>query len=159
MGSLLETIHLSPHGHFKEKPMIENGTKVKVHYTGTLDDGTVFDSSENRDALAFTIGAGQVIGGFDAAVKEMEPGTTKNISIPCNEAYGERNESLVLTLNKDQFPENSTPEIGLTLKLSTPHGPLVARITGIDNDGIVVDANHPLAGQNLNFELTLMEAE
>lgn len=139
--------------------MIENGTKVKVHYTGTLDDGTVFDSSENRDALAFTIGAGQVIGGFDAAVKEMEPGTTKNVSIPCKDAYGERNENLVLTLNKDHFPENSEPKVGLGLKLSTPQGPLMARITDIKDDDVIVDGNHPLAGENLNFELTLVETE
>ena len=137
--------------------MIENGTTVKVHYTGTLDDGTVFDSSENRDALTFTIGAGQVIGGFDAAVREMDPGTTKTVSIPCEEAYGERNENLVLTLEHNQFPENSDLKVGMGLKLSTPHGPLMARITDISDEGVIVDGNHPLAGQNLNFKLTLVE--
>ena len=138
--------------------MIENGTTVKVHYRGTLDDGTVFDSSEDRDALSFTIGAGQVIGGFDAAVREMEVGTTKTVTIPCDQAYGVRNENLILTLGREQFPESVEPKVGLALKLTTPHGPLVARITDLNEEGVTVDGNHPLAGQDLTFELTLVEA-
>jgi peptidylprolyl isomerase len=137
--------------------MIENGTTVKVHYKGTLDDGSVFDSSENRDPLSFTIGAGQVISGFDAAVRTMDVGATNTVTIPCNEAYGERNENLMLTLGRDQFPGNVEPEVGMSIKMTTPHGPLIARITGIGEDGVVVDGNHPLAGQNLTFELTLVE--
>jgi peptidylprolyl isomerase len=158
LGNLNYTTKPSIYLIVKELLMIENGTAVKVHYKGTLDDGSVFDTSENRDALAFTIGAGQVIGGFDAAVRNMDVGTTKTVTIPCAEAYGEHNENLVLTLPHSQFPETIEPKVGLALQLTTPHGPLVARVTAIGDDGVMLDGNHPLAGQNLTFELTLVEA-
>ena len=118
--------------------MIESGTKVKVHYKGTLDDGTVFDSSENRDPLEFQLGSGQVIAGFDAAVKDMEVGTTKTVTIPSDKAYGERREGLVLTLANDQFSDGKLPNVGQSLRLTTPHGPLIARVTDINDDGVVV---------------------
>jgi peptidylprolyl isomerase len=137
--------------------MIESGTKVKVHYKGTLDDGSVFDSSENRDPLEFQLGSGQVIPGLDNAIQEMEVGATKTITIPCNQAYGERREEMVLNLSHDQFPEGMQPEVGKSLKLSTPQGPLIAQITEITDENVVIDANHPLAGKDLTFELTLVE--
>lgn len=138
--------------------MIEAGTKVKVHYKGTLDDGSVFDSSENRDPLEFQLGTGQVIAGFDAAVSEMDVGGTKTVTIPCAEAYGEYRNEMVLTLEHCQFPEGMNPEVGKSLQLSTPQGPLIAQITDVSDDGVTIDGNHPLAGKDLTFELTLVEA-
>lgn len=137
--------------------MIESGTKVKVHYKGTLDDGSVFDSSENRDPLEFQVGTGQVIPGFDNAVQDMEVGATKTVTIPCSEAYGERRDEMVLSLSQEQFPEGMNPEVGKSLKLTTPQGPLIAQITEVTEESVVIDANHPLAGKDLTFELTLVE--
>ena len=139
--------------------MIEPGTKVRVHYKGTLDDGSVFDSSENRDPLEFQLGAGQVIAGFDAAISEMEVGGTKTVTIPCAEAYGEYRKEMVLTLEHSQFPEGMNPEVGQSLRLSTPQGPLIAQIKDVSDDGVTIDGNHPLAGKDLTFELTLVEAD
>ena len=120
--------------------MIEAGTKVKVHYKGTLEDGSVFDSSENRDPLEFQLGAGQVIAGFDAAVSEMEIGGTKTVTIPSTQAYGEYRKEMVLTLEHSQFPEGMNPEVGKSLQLTTPQGPLIAQITEISDDGVTIDA-------------------
>jgi peptidylprolyl isomerase len=138
--------------------MVEPGTKVKVHYKGTLENGFVFDSSADRDPLEFQVGAGQVIPGFDAAVSEMEVGGTKTVTIPCAEAYGEHREEMVVTLEHSQFPEGMNPEVGKSLRLTTPQGPLIAQIKEISDDGVIIDGNHPLAGKDLTFELTLVEA-
>jgi peptidylprolyl isomerase len=138
--------------------MIENGQKVKIHYTGTLDDGTQFDSSAGRDPLEFEMGAGMVIPGFETGVKDMEVGEKKTINIPAAEAYGERREDMVMDFGRDQLPEGLDPVVGMGLQMQGPQGQAIpVQITAIAEESITIDANHPLAGQNLNFDLELVE--
>ncbi len=137
--------------------MIEDGQKVKIHYTGTLDDGNKFDSSEGRDPLEFELGAGMVIPGFETGVKEMTVGEKKSIHIPAAEAYGERREELVMQFERSQLPEGLTPEVGMGLQMQGPEGqPIPVVISAVAEESITIDANHQLAGQNLNFELELV---
>ena len=136
--------------------MITPGTTVKVHYKGVLDDGVVFDSSEGRDPLEFQVGSGQVIPGFDAAIQKMDVGTTKTITIPSTEAYGEVRPEMIATLAPNQFPDDLKPEVGQMLQITTPQGELPVQVIEVKEDGITIDGNHPLAGQNLTFELTLV---
>ena len=138
--------------------MVETGKTVKVHYTGTLNDGSVFDSSQGRAPLEFQVGADQVIPGFDAAIQQMDVGTTKTITIPSNQAYGEVRQEMIALIPHEQFPEGLNPEVGQTLQLRTPEGELPVRVTDVQNNGVVIDGNHPLAGKDLTFELTLIEA-
>ncbi len=138
--------------------MIESGKTVKVHYTGKLDDGSVFDSSEGREPLEFQVGSGQVIPGFDAAIQTMDVGASQTITIPSHEAYGAVREEMIALVPHEQFPEGLNPEVGQTLQLQSPEGTLPVRVTEIKNGGVVIDGNHPLAGQDLTFELTLVEA-
>ncbi len=138
--------------------MIENGQKVKIHYTGTLDDGNQFDSSAGRDPLEFEMGAGMVIPGFETGVKDMAVGEKKSIYIPVAEAYGEKREEMMMEFERAQLPEGLEPEVGMGLQMQGPQGqPLSVRITAVAEATITIDANHPLAGQNLNFELELVE--
>jgi len=137
--------------------MIEPGKTVKVHYTGTLSDGSVFDSSEGRDPLEFKVGAGQVIPGFDAAIQTMDVGSCRTVTIPSAEAYGDVQPEQRGLVPHDRLPDGLMPEIGQTLEFRTPQGALPVRIIEIQSEGIVVDANHPLAGQDLTFELTVVE--
>ena len=136
--------------------MIESGSTVKVHYKGTLNDGAIFDSSEGRDPLEFQVGAGQVIPGFDSAVQAMDVGSSKTVTIPCAEAYGDVVPELIATVPKTQFPEDIQPEVGQTFELQSPQGNLPVRVMDINDEGILLDGNHPLAGQDLTFELTLV---
>ncbi|MGF1461158.1 MAG: peptidylprolyl isomerase [Leptolyngbyaceae cyanobacterium] len=138
--------------------MVETGKTVKVHYTGKLNDGSVFDSSEGRDPLEFQVGSGQVIPGFDAAIQQMDIGSSKTITIPSTEAYGEVREEMIALVPHAQFPEGMNPEVGQTLQLQTPQGALPVRVTEVKDNGVVIDGNHPLAGQDLTFDLTLVEA-
>jgi len=133
------------------------GDTVKVHYRGTLDDGTEFDSSEGREPLEFQIGSGQVIPGFDAAVSGLEPGGKATVTIPAAEAYGEHNEEGLQPFPVSAFP--SPPEVGWAVQLSGPNGEVVpAVVTSInDDETVTLDFNHPLAGQDLTFELELVE--
>lgn len=136
----------------------ESGSTVKVHYTGTLDDGNVFDSSREREPLEFTIGNGQLIRGFEDAVTGMTVGDVKTVKISASEAYGERRNELVITISKQQFPEHISPAEGLQLSLKSPDGSILnAIITMVAEDSVTLDANHPLAGQDLNFNIELME--
>ena len=131
--------------------------KVKVHYKGTLSNGEVFDSSEGREPLEFTLGAGQMIPGFDKGVHGMEVEETKTITIPAADAYGEPREELKQEVQKSQLPPEIKPEVGLKLVTQAPNGqqiPLV--VTEVKEDSIVVDSNHPLAGKDLTFEITLV---
>lgn len=140
-------------------PAVQFGDNVKVHYTGTLDDGQQFDTSDGGEPLAFTVGAGQVIPGFDRALLGMQTGETKNVSIPPGEAYGEREAGLVQQLRRDQFRLGGyEPEVGMALEMRTPEGhgiPMV--ITELTDTTVTLDANHPLAGETLHFALTLVE--
>lgn len=136
----------------------QKGDNVKVHYTGRLDDGTVFDSSEGRDPLEFTLGSEDVIPGFDAAVTGMEPGQTRTAQIPAKEAYGDYDENLVTVVDRAQFPPEIQPEIGQELQLRTSDGQsVVVTIADLDDEEITLDGNHPLAGEDLTFEIALVE--
>jgi peptidylprolyl isomerase len=131
------------------------GDLVRVHYKGTLTDGTVFDTSEGREPLEFTLGQGMVIPGFENAVTGLEVGASVVRTIPADEAYGPMREEMVIKIPKDQFPEDMPLEIGQELQLQGPGGYLVAQIVAIEEDGVVLDANHPLAGEDLTFSITL----
>jgi FKBP-type peptidyl-prolyl cis-trans isomerase 2 len=137
---------------------VKSGEKAKVHYTGTLEDGTVFDSSREREPLEFEVGAGQLIEGFDQAVDGMTVGETKNVKIPAEKAYGPHRPDLVIEVDKTQFPEGLNPEVGQQLQTQDNQGqPLIVSVAAIDDDKVTLDANHPLAGKDLNFEIELVE--
>jgi len=137
--------------------MIEAGKTVKVHYKGTLNDGTVFDSSEGRDPIEFEMGAGNVIPGFETAVGGMEIEETKSVTIPCAEAYGDVNDDMVGMVPRNSLPDEIEPEVGMVLSMQSPDGEMPVRIVEMDQENLTLDANHPLAGQDLTFELTLVE--
>ena len=137
--------------------MIENGQKVKIHYTGTLDDGNKFDSSEGRDPLEFETGSGMVIPGFDSAVRDMEVGGKKTVTLPAKEAYGELREEMIGDIPRDRFPADLELAIGMPLQMEGPQGPLPVVIKEVKEDAVTIDANHPLAGKDLTFALELVE--
>ena len=130
---------------------------MKVHYTGKLDDGTVFDSSRDREPLEFTLGGGQVIPGFEEAVRDMEEGEETTVTIPPEEAYGQRQDQAVIEVAREQLPDEIKPEVGMQLEvLSAGGGSFPARITEVNDRTITLDANHPLAGEQLTFEIELV---
>jgi len=134
------------------------GDTVKVHYTGRLDDGTVFDTSANGEPLQFTIGSGQIIPGFEQAVVGMNPGESKTVKIPAEDAYGQRREDLIIEVEKSQLPEGLKPEVGLQLQSRQPDGRIVVlTIADMTESHVTLDANHPLAGKDLTFEIQLVE--
>jgi peptidylprolyl isomerase len=136
---------------------VKNGDTVKVHYHGKLTDGSTFDSSEGREPLEFTVGSGQVIKGFDDAMVNMEVGEKKTVQIPVDHAYGERNEDMLMEYPKSEFPADMTPQVGMELHMSDDAGnvfPVV--IAEVKDDSVLLDANHPLAGEDLTFEIELV---
>lgn len=134
------------------------GDTVKVHYTGRLDDGTVFDSSLEREPLEFTTGSGEVIPGFEEGVIGMNVGDTKTITIPAEQAYGPHRTDLVAVFEREQFPPDLSPEIGQQLQLRQQNGqPFVVTVTEVCDTCVTLDANHPLAGKDLTFDLQLVE--
>ena len=136
----------------------KQGNTVKVHYKGTLNDGTVFDSSEGCDPLAFKIGEGQVIPGFEDAVIGMDHGETKTVFIPADQAYGPHLNEMVVHVERARLPQKTTPEIGQVLHFRRPDGhPLRVTITGITKSTVTLDANHPMAGKDLTFEIQVVE--
>ena len=136
----------------------KQGDTVKIHYTGTLDDGTVFDSSEGRDPLSFTIGSGQVIPGFDEAVTGMAKDEKKNVTIPADQAYGPRNDEMVIQVPRDQVPPDINPEEGQKLQMQGPDNqPVMVVITEVTEEHVMLDANPPLAGKDLTFDIQLVE--
>lgn len=137
--------------------MITDGKTVRIHYTGTLNDGTQFDSSAGRDPLEFETGSGMVIPGFDSAVRDMRVGSKKTVTIPTAEAYGEAREEMIGDLPKDRFPPEMQLVVGMPLQMMGPQGPLGVIIKEIKEDAVTIDANHPLAGKDLTFELELIE--
>ena len=139
--------------------MSNAGKKVKVHYVGTLDDGTKFDSSRDRgEPLAFTCMAGQMIKGFDAAVNEMQVGEIRDVHIPADQAYGEFNPELVETVKISDMPGSERLVLGQRVVLRNQYGqPLQAKVTFKDDENITFDLNHELAGKALNFQIELLE--
>ena len=136
---------------------IEEGTKVQVHYTGTLDDGTQFDSSRDREPLELVIGQGMVIPGFEKAIVGMEPGQTVTVTIPEEEAYGPHNEEMVIQFPRTSFPAEIEPKVGEQLVLRSPDGQEIpALIVDMNDEEVSLDANHPLAGFALTFEIELV---
>ena len=136
----------------------KKGDKVLVHYTGTYDDGTVFDSSVERGPLEVTIGTGMVIPGFDRALVDMEPGQKKMVNIPVDDAYGPRAEELIAEIKREQIPADIPLEIGQQLQLSLADGgEAIVLIVDLTDTTVTLDANHPMAGLDLNFELELVE--
>ena len=134
------------------------GDTVKIHYTGKLDDGTVFDSSANREPLEFTINEGQVIPGFEQAVVGMSPGESKTEKIPMDRAYGPHREEMVLEVGREQIPPDLQPEVGQQLQIQQPNGqPVAVFVTDVTDAKVTLDANHPLAGEDLTFDIHLVE--
>ena len=136
----------------------KSGDTVRIHYTGTLDDGTEFDSSAGRDPLEFALGGGQVIPGFDTAVDGMAVGENKTVTIPAEEAYGERHEQLVQEVPKSALPDEIDPAVGMQLQSRSPEGQVMNLvITDVAEETITLDGNHPLAGQSLTFAIELVD--
>lgn len=138
---------------------VEKGNKVKIEYTGTLEDGTVFDSSEKHgQPLEFEAGTGLVIPGFDNAILGMEKGEEKDVKIKPEEGYGERREELVKDVPKDKLPKEVEPKEGMMLVMATPDGHKIpTKIVKIGDTTITLDMNHPLAGKTLNFKIKVVE--
>ncbi|MEE9553481.1 MAG: peptidylprolyl isomerase [candidate division Zixibacteria bacterium] len=137
---------------------VKDGDAVKVHYTGKFEDGTVFDSSKEGEPLNVTIGSGNVIPGFEKGIIGMENGATKTITLPPEEAYGPVRDDLVIDVKKSEIPENIKPEVGLNLQMKQANGNIVQLVVSNMTDEIVtLDANHPLAGKTLVFEIKLVE--
>lgn len=134
------------------------GDKVRVHYTGLLDDGTVFDTSVGREPFGFTIGENTVIPGFENAVVGMKVGDKKTISIPPGDAYGEYLDDLVVVINRSQIPPEIDAEVGMVLQVKSENGTATyVTVTDITDDAVTLDGNHPLAGKSLTFEIELLE--
>ena len=136
----------------------KHGDTVKVHYTGKLEDGTVFDTSINRDPLQFTIGEGQIIPGFEQAVVGMNPGESKTTKVPADKAYGSHHKEEVLVVDRNQFPVDLKPEVGQKLQIRRTDGQTsVVTVTDVSESSVTLDANHPLAGKDLTFDIQLIE--
>jgi FKBP-type peptidyl-prolyl cis-trans isomerase 2 len=136
----------------------KNGDKVKVHYHGKLRSGETFDSSQGREPLEFTLGSGQVIKGFDEGVTGMQVGDKKTVEIPVQDAYGAKNEDMLIEFPRNQFPPDLNPEVGMQLMMNNGDGQqFPVNIVEVKEDSVVLDANHPLAGQDLIFDLELVE--
>lgn len=137
---------------------VQKGDKVKVHYHGKLTNGTTFDSSTGREPLEFNVGGGQMIKGFDNGVLNMVVGEKKTIQIPANEAYGEKNQENIIQYPTNQIPPDFKPELGQMVEMGDPNGNMFqVKIVAITNDFITLDANHPLAGEELIFDIELVE--
>ena len=134
------------------------GDTVKVMYIGSLGDGTVFDQSKEDAPIQFTLGQQQLIPGFELAVIDMEVGETKKVTIPAQEAYGEHQEESVVEVTRSRLPDNLEPQIGQRLEVQDKDGnPLIVTISNLTDSTVTLDANHPLAGKDLTFEITLTE--
>lgn len=136
---------------------IENGDTVRVHYTGREKDGTVFDSSQGRDPLEFTMGSGQLIPGFEAALLGKEPGDKVTAVIAPEQGYGPVDKDLIFTVAKEQVPSEIPLAVGTPLTLSSDRGRLDVTITEVGSDEITLDANHPLAGKVLEFDIEILD--
>ncbi len=134
------------------------GNLVSVHYTGKLNNGEVFDSSKDRDPLEFTLGKEELLAGFEDGVVGMKPGESKSVTLEPENAFGDRQEDLLLKMPKKEFPQNITPSVGLQLKLSNASGSdMTVVVTEVGEDSVTLDGNHPLSGQTVVFDIELLE--
>lgn len=138
----------------------KKGDTVHIHYTGRLQDGTVFDSSREREPISFELGAQKVIPGFEKLVEGMAPGDTKTGTITPEDGYGERRDDMVMDVDRESLPDEIDPEVGQQLQMHTQQGQAVpVQIAKVEDDHITVDANHPLAGRTLEFDVEVIEVE
>lgn len=136
----------------------KTGDTVKVHYTGKLDDGTVFDSSADRKPLEFKIGEGRIIPGFEKAVLGMQAGESKDETIPAEQAYGPRRDELMIQVDRGEIPADLNIEVGQHLQVTSPDGQEIpVMVQGVSETSVTLDANHPLAGRDLQFQIELVE--
>ncbi|WP_299777882.1 peptidylprolyl isomerase [uncultured Roseobacter sp.] len=136
---------------------VKTGDTVGIHYTGTLLDGTKFDSSEGRDPLEFEVGSGQIIPGLDEALPGMSVGDKKTVEVPCAEAYGPINPQMRQAVPREGIPDDVPLDIGIQLNVQTPEGQAMqVMVVAVDEATVTIDANHPLAGQDLKFDIELM---
>ena len=134
------------------------GDTVRIHYTGTLSDGTTFDSSEGRDPIEFTVGSGDIIPGLDKAMPGMEVGESKTVTVPCDEAYGPVNPEAMQTVERAQIPDHIPLDLGTALQVQDQTGRAMAvTVAEVTEDKVALDANHPLAGKDLTFAVELVE--
>jgi FKBP-type peptidyl-prolyl cis-trans isomerase 2 len=139
-------------------PVAKQGDTVQVHYTGKLEDGTVFDASWERGPVQFTIGRGQVIAGFEQAILGMNTGESKTTKIPVGLAYGPRRDDMVVTMKRSQLPPGMDPQLGQRLEITqTDNKVLLVTVTSIEDSTLTIDANHPLAGKELIFDFELVK--
>ena len=136
----------------------KTGDTVKVHYTGKLDDGTVFDTSADREPLQFTVGEGQIIPDFEQAIVGMNPGESKTIQIPSDKAYGPHHEEMVMVVDRNEFPKDLEPKVDQRLQVRQSDGQVFAvTVTAVSESKVTLDGNHPLAGKDLTFDIQLSE--
>ncbi|WP_417688377.1 FKBP-type peptidyl-prolyl cis-trans isomerase [Roseibium sp.] len=136
---------------------VKSGDTVRIHYTGTLSDGSVFDSSEGRDPLEFTVGSGQIIPGLDNAIPGMTVGEEKTVHIPSEQAYGAKDPNAMQPVPREQFPDNIPLQVGTQLQVQTPNGQVMpVMIAEVSETEVLLDANHPLAGKDLTFAFSLV---
>ena len=136
----------------------KTGDTVRIHYTGTLADGSTFDSSEGREPLEFTLGSGRVIPGFDKAVSGMSVGDTQTVEIACDDAYGTSDPNGIQSFPRDKVPDDIPLELGTRLQLSGPSGePIMVTVAEVTEESVILDANHPLADKDLTFKIELVE--
>ena len=136
---------------------VKVGDTVRIHYTGTLNDGSTFDSSEGRDPLQFEVGSGQIIPGLDKELPGMAVGDKKTVNIPAAEAYGEKNPQMQQAIPREQIPANIPLELGMRLQMQTPEGQVIpVTVATVDEQTVTLDANHPLAGKDLTFDFEVV---
>jgi peptidylprolyl isomerase len=136
----------------------KSGDTVKINYVGTLNDGQMFDSSEGRDPLEFVVGSGQIIKGLDSAIPGMSVGDKKTVNVPCDQAYGQKNPDARQAVPREQIPADIPVAVGTQLQMQTPQGQVVpVTVAEVTETEVTLDANHPLAGQDLNFEIEVVE--
>ncbi|WP_095588630.1 FKBP-type peptidyl-prolyl cis-trans isomerase [Actibacterium ureilyticum] len=137
---------------------VKSGDTVRIHYTGTLADGSTFDSSAGRDPLEFAVGSGQIIPGLDKAMPGMAVGDKKTVEVPADEAYGAHNPDARQAIPRDQIPADIPVEVGLQLQMQTPQGQVMPVVVAdVTETEVTLDANHPLAGKDLTFAIELVE--
>jgi FKBP-type peptidyl-prolyl cis-trans isomerase 2 len=137
---------------------VKSGDKVRVHYHGKLRSGETFDSSEGREPLEFTVGSGQVIKGFDNGVMGMQVGDKKTVEITVDDAYGQKSEEMIVEFPRNQFPPDLDPQIGMQLMMNNGSGQsFPVSVTEVKEESVILDANHPLAGEDLIFDIELVE--